>query len=121
MQAVWTRLADELIGALLVFLLPLVLDLQLAELLCSCQRRLETVGSAGEVVLRLVKDLLRLKDLQNPLLPVELGLCEEEFGQLLNIDVGLGPLLIQELRALGTGRLEVLDPLRSWHDGCHCE
>lgn len=70
-QTVRAGLRDQLIGTLLVSLCPLVLDLQLPQLLCSCKGSLETVGSAGKVVLALVKHLLALQDIEDPPLLLE--------------------------------------------------
>lgn len=77
-QTIRTRLTDELIGNLLVLIRPVMLDLQLTELLRPSQRRLEPVDSTSKVVLRLIKDLLLLQDLEDPVLPLEPLLCEQE-------------------------------------------
>lgn len=110
MQTVRARLADELIGGLLVRVGPVVLDLQLSEFLCSRQCCLEAVNATSKVVLRLVKHLLLLENLQNCALAVESFLGVKEGRQCLDIDVGLCSLLRQELGALGACRLEVFDP-----------
>jgi len=109
-QAVRARLTDQVIGNRLVLVGPAVLDLQLSESLCSGQCRLESINASSKVVLRLVKDLLVLQDLEDLLLSVESFLCEQERRQCLDIDVGLCSLLRQQLGALGARRLEVFDP-----------
>lgn len=117
MQSIRAGLADELVGDLLIVHRPSVLDLQLTQLLCPCQCRLEPVYPSGEVVLRLVEDLLGLKDAENLPLLVELFLGKKEFGESFDLNLRLGALSSEKLVALGTGWLEVLDPLRCW---CHC-
>jgi hypothetical protein len=93
MQAVRTRLTDELIGNLLVRIGPAVLDLQLSESLCSRQRRLEPINASSKVVLRLVKHLFLLENLQNRALAVDSLLSVQERRQCLDVDIGLCSLL----------------------------
>lgn len=117
MQTVWAWLADELIGSELVLLSPVVLDLQLPQPLGPGESRLESIYSSSKVVLRLVEHFLVLQDLEDALFPVNLLLPEHEQGELVNGDVGLGAFFGEQLVALRTGRLKVLDPLWSWrHD-----
>jgi hypothetical protein len=109
-QAIRTRLTDELIGNLLIRIRPAVLNLQLSESLCSRQRRLKPINATSKVVLRLIKHLLLLKDLQNRALAVESLLSVQERRQCLDVDIGLCTLLLQELSTLRACRLEVFDP-----------
>lgn len=112
-------LADQIGSAAEVILSPAMLDSELAQSLGPCQRRLNAVNAALEVVLRLVEDLLGLEDLQDSLLALEGLLGEEELGELLDGDVALGALLGEKLVALGTRGLEGLDPVGSGYYGGH--
>lgn len=121
MKTVWTRLREQLIGTLLVIPSPVVLDLELSQLLRSGERRLKSVHPSSKVVLLLVKHLFCLEYLENPPLAVESFLLVEEFGQLLDVDVGLRSLSGEQFAALRSAGLEVLDPLRGWYYRCHGE
>lgn len=100
MQTIWTRLADQLVRYRIFISVPVVLDLQPPQLLCSGQSRLESIYPPIEVVLGLVEDLLGLEDLEESLLTIEDFFCEEEVGQLLDGDLGSVSLGLDELTAL---------------------
>lgn len=91
-QAIWTRLADQVVGNNLVLLRPAMVHGDLAELLRAGKGGLESVDTASKDVLGLVKDLFVLEKLEDAPLPVETLLGEQEAGQALDVDVGLGPL-----------------------------
>lgn len=112
MQAIGTRLGDELVGDHLVVLSPAMLDHELAQLLRPSQGRLEAVNAAGEVVLALVKYLLLLEHGEYAVLALEGIAGEEEVGKLVDIEVGAVAFLLDELAALGTGGFQGLDPGR---------
>jgi hypothetical protein len=76
-QTVGARLRHQLVGNALLLHLPAVLHFQLPHLLCTSQRGLEAVDAAGEVVLRLVEDLLGLEDLEDGMLLLQAGLGKE--------------------------------------------
>ena len=82
------------------------------------QRPLDPLHAAQRVVLRLVKDLLLLQDLQHLLLPLQNLLGLQQLRQLVHIDSRLGTFLCQQFRALGAGGLQSLDPggRRTRHD-----
>ncbi len=80
MQAIWTRLADQFSGSRVVISIPVMLDLQLPQPLCSCQSSLEPFNSAIEVILGFVEDLFGLKDAQDALLTLENLFGEEKIG-----------------------------------------
>ena len=86
-QAVGTRLGDQLVGNALVVHLPAVLDLQLPHLLAAGQRGLESIDAAGEVVLGLVEHLLTLEDLEDGGLLLAAGLCVEEVCEAFDVDI----------------------------------
>lgn len=119
MQAVGSRLADQVGGTAELVLGPAVLDGQLAQLLGSSQRRLDAVNAALEVVLRLVEDLLGLEHLQHAPLALQRLLGEEELGELLDGDAALGALFGEELVALDARGLEGLYPVGSRYYGGH--
>lgn len=118
-ETIWSWLGDERVGDLVVLHIPLVLNLQLSHALRSAESNWELLDTAHEVVLSLVEDWLVLEDLQDLGLAVEVVLAKHEDGQLVDIDVGLGPLHSEELRALWPGWGQLLDPfwLLTWR---HC-
>lgn len=97
MKSIRSWLAKQLIGNFVLFLTPFVLNVESLQSLGSCESSFESLFSASEVVLRLVKDGIRLEDLKNSGVSGENLLCEEEVGQLIDIQRGLGSLLLKEL------------------------
>ena len=113
-KTVWPWLGDEAIGNLVILHIPLVLNLQLSHALGSAQGDWELLDTAEEVVLSLVEDRLSLKNLEDAGLAVKGVLAEHEDGHLVDIDVGLGSLHGEELRALWPGWDQLLDPFWFW-------
>ena len=114
MKTVWSWLGDEGVCDLIVLHIPLVLNLQLSHALGSSERNWELLDTAHEVVLPLVEDWLLLKNGEDLGLAVEVLLAEHEDGELVDIDVGLGSLHGEELRALWPGWGQLLDPFWFW-------
>jgi len=75
MKTVWTRFANKVCSSLELVCGPVVLLLQVPKPLLPCKSPLKPIYPAHEVVLRLVKDLLGLEDLEDPLPPVNDILC----------------------------------------------
>lgn len=115
-QTVRARLADQLVCHYILVIVPVVLELKLAQSLGPGQRPLESVFSTIVVVARLVKHLLGLQNLQYVGLAVQMFLGEHEIGQLLDVQVRLRPLSLEQVGALWGSWSEVFDPLRSF---CH--
>lgn len=117
METIGSRLADQLIGGVQLLHGPLVLLSQLLQALGLGQRPLQPLDPAEGVVLGLVKDLLRLENLQHLLLARQHLLRVQQLGQLLDVHIGLRPLLGEQLGTLGARRLQSLDPVwrRGWH------
>lgn len=101
-EAIWSGLADEVIGGLVLILAPVVLDRKPLQSLSSSESSLNSVLSALEIVLRLVKDGVRLQNAENLGVALQHLLCEEKVGELINIDGRLGALLLEKLRSLRT-------------------
>lgn len=126
MKTVRSGFAQKLVGDGKVLPAPAVLDIELLETLRAGQRGLEAVDATAEVVLRLVKHLLRLQDLEDLVAALELVLAMNELGHLPAVEFGLCALCLEQLSALRTGRLEGLDPvglldtLRWGHCACVC-
>ena len=110
-QTVGERLTDELVGDLVLVESPFVLDRELSQLLCSSQCALKLVDSAAEVVLALLKHRLGLEDSEDFALSLKLLLSEQEGAQLIDIDLGGGTFLVEDIGALRVAGLEVSDPL----------
>ncbi len=87
-----------------------MLNRKLLQPLGPGQRRLEPIDSTGEVILRLVEDFLTLQDLQDARLSVQNLLGEDEVAELLDIEVRLGPLLLEQVGPLRACGREGLDP-----------
>jgi hypothetical protein len=113
MENIWSGLADQVVRGHVLIVVPVVLDLQLSEPLGPGQCGLELVDTAIEVVLRFVEDLLGLEDLQDPLLPLQHLLGEQEIRQLVDGQVRLVPLCLQQVGARGGGRRQGLHPVWS--------
>lgn len=109
-ETVGSGLADEVVCHLIFILGPVVLDLQLLQPLASCERCFDSCVSSSKVVLGLVKDRIGDEDVQDSLVPLQDFFCEEEFGQLIDIEVGLCSFLGEQLGTLRPGGLEGLDP-----------
>lgn len=86
-QAVWRRLADELIGSVVLLFAPLVLDRELSQRLGPSQGSFKPLGPAAEVVLGLVENWITLKNLQNLGSPIEHFVGEQERGKLVDVEV----------------------------------
>lgn len=119
MQGVGSRLADQVGSATEFILSPAMLDSELAQSLGACQRGLDAVNSALEVILRLVEDLLGFQNFQDPPLALEGFFGKEKLGKLLDRDVALGTLFGEQFMALRAGGLEGLHPVRSRYYGGH--
>ena len=110
MQAIRRGFANQVIGRVNFLWRPIVLNGQLLQSLSLGQRTLDALDTAHGVILRLVKDLLALQNVQDLLLPVDIGLGMQQFGELLYGDIGLGALVLEQFRALRAGGLQSLDP-----------
>ena len=119
MKTIWPRLRDQGVGNLVILHIPLMLNLQLSHTLGSSKCDWELLNTAHEVVLTLIENRLLLEDGENLGLAVEVVLTKHEDGQLVDIDVGLGPLHGEELRALWARGSQLLDPFWFW-TWCHC-
>lgn len=91
-----------------------MLNLQLSHTLGPSKRNRELLNTTHEVVLSLIKDRLFLEDGEDLGLAVEVVLAKHEDGQLVDVDVGLGSLHGEELRALRAGGSQLLDPFWFW-------
>lgn len=118
-KSVWTGLGDQAIGDSVVVDAPVVLNLQLSQLLRSGESNRELLDSAHEGILRLVEHLLRLEDGQDLGLILQSLLAEHEVGQLVNVDVTLRTLRCEELTALRPGGRQLRDPV--WRRSNHFE
>lgn len=96
-----------------------MLDAELTESLCSGKGALEAIDTASKVVLGLVKDLFLLQNIQNAVLSLHLFFGVYELAQAFDIKVRASTLLCQQIGALGSTGLQVLDPCWVWDD--HCE
>lgn len=110
MQTVRRRLADQVIGHDVLLLGPVELLAQLLQAFATGEGALDALGAAGGVVLGLVKDRLGGEDPHQAVLRLEGLLGVQQFGQFVDIDVGLGTLLLEQFGTLGARRLERLHP-----------
>lgn len=120
MKTIWSWLRDERVGHLEILKVPVVLHLELSQLLRTGKANWELLQSAHGIVATLVKGWLRLEESQNTLLALEVVLAEYEVGELLDANVGLCSLHGEQLAALWARRCELLDPFWLW-TWCHCE
>jgi hypothetical protein len=118
-KSVWAGLGDQAIGDSVVVDGPVVLDLQLSQLLRSGECNWELLHSSHEGILRLVEHLLRLEDGQDLGLLLQSLLAEHKVGQLVNVDVTLRTLHCEELTALRPGGRQLRDPV--WRRSNHFE
>lgn len=72
METIGSRLSDQLIGSVQLLHGPLVLLGQLLQALSLGQRPLQPLDTAQGVILRLVKDLLRLEHLDQLVLKLQM-------------------------------------------------
>lgn len=79
-KSVWAWLRDQAIGDSVILGAPVVLDLELSQLLRSGERNRELLHSSEEGIVRLVEHLLGLEDGQDLGLVLQSLLAEHEVG-----------------------------------------
>lgn len=110
MKTIRRRLTNQVISRVDLLGRPFMLQRQLMQSLPLGQRPLDALHAAQGVILRLVKDPLALHDLENAIFPLQCLSCVQQFGKVVDRDVGLGTLVLEQLGALGARGLQCLDP-----------
>lgn len=110
MKTVRRRLPNQVISSIDLLRRPFMLQGQLMQSLPLGQRPLDALHAAQGVILRLVKDLLALHDLENAIFPLQRLSGMQQFGKVVDRNVGLGTLVLEQFGALGARGLQCLDP-----------